>query len=375
MAIYDDLGIRRVINADARLTRLGGSLMPDAVRRAMDDAARSYVDLDELHDAVGQRLAELTGNEAACVTTGAAAGLTLATLACMTGNDQNAIARLPDRSGLRSSIIYQRPHRIGYLAAVALSGARLIEIGVEPDVHPAELEAAIDEETAAVLFVAGSHLSEGALPLEEVVETAHARGVPVIVDAAAQLPPASNFWHFSRDLGADLVIFSGGKDLRGPQASGLVVGRPDLIQAIRRHGSPNPRLARGMKVGKEEMAGLLAAVTSYLALDHEARVAGFEADVASWIATLADVPGIVVEREFPNEAGQPMPRCRVTFTGPEDAARRDAVVAMLWDGDPRVAVKAVGVNAISCTPDTLEPGESAVVGDRVRLACHATLAN
>ena len=374
MAIYDDLGVRRVLNADARLTRLGGSLMPEAVRRAMDDAAHSYVDLDELHDAIGQRLADLTRNAAACVTTGAAAGLTLASLACMTGNNPDAIARLPERVGLRSSIVYQRPHRIGYLAAVALSGARLVEIGVEPDVHPAELEAAIDDETAAVLYVAGSHLSEGALPLEDVVEIAHARGVPVIVDAAAQLPPVSNFWRFTRDLGADLAIFSGGKDLRGPQASGLVVGRPDLIQAIRRNGSPNPRLARGMKVGKEEMAGLLAAVSEYLAMDHEARLAGFEADVANWIATLSDAQGIVAEREFPNEAGQPMPCCRLTFTGAGATARRDAVVAKLWEGDPRVAVKAVGDDAISFTPDTLEPGEAAVVGERIRLACHATLA-
>lgn len=373
MAIYDDLGVRRVLNADARLTRLGGSLMPAEVRRAMDDAAASYVDIVELHDAVGRRLAALTRNEAACVTTGAAAGLTLATLACMTGDDPAAIARTPDRSGLPSKVVYQRPHCIAYLPSIALAGATLVEIGVEPEVHPAELELAIDDDTAAVLFVAGAHLSEGALPLEEVVAIAHARDVPVIVDAAAQLPPPENLWRYTCDGNADLAIFSGGKDLRGPQASGLVVGRPDLIAAIRQHGSPNPRLGRSMKVGKEEMAGLLAAVERYLAEDHDARIRGFEADVAGWVAAFSAVPGVGAAREFPNEAGQPMPRCRVTFAGLDATARRDATVHALWEGDPRVAVKACGADAISLTPDTLEPSEAALVRDRVLLVLHANL--
>lgn len=373
MAIYDDLGVRRVLNANARLTRLGGSLMPPEVRRAMDAAATSYVDIGELHDAVGQRLAALTRNEAACVTTGAAAGLTLATLACMTGNDPATIARMPDRSGLPAKVIYQRPHRIAYLPSVVLAGATLAEIGVEPEVHPVELELAIDAGAAAVLYVAGAHLSEGALPLEEVVAIAHARNVPVIVDAAAQLPPPENLWRFTREQGADLAIFSGGKDLRGPQASGLVVGRPDLIAAIRQHGSPNPLLGRPMKVGKEEMAGLLAAVERYLAEDHGARISGFEADVADWVAAFSTVPGILAEREFPNEAGQPMPRCRVTIAGPDATARRDAVVRALWDGDPRVAVTSAGDDAISLTPDTLEPGDAALVRDRLLLALRANL--
>ncbi len=375
MTIYDDLGIRRVLNADARLTRLGGSLMPDEVRWAMDAAARSYVDIVELHDAVGKRLAALTRNDAACVTTGAAAGLTLATLACMTGNDPVAIARMPDRPGLPSKIVYQRPHRIPYLPSVALAGATLVEIGVEPEVHPVELELAIDADTAAVLFVAGEHLAEGALPLAEVVQIAHARSVPVIVDGAAQLPPPENLWRYTREQGADLAIFSGGKDLRGPQASGLVVGRPDLVAAIRQHGSPNPRLGRSMKVGKEEMAGLLAAVERYLAEDHLARIAGYEADVTGWVAAFSAVPGVRAEREFPNEAGQPMPRCRVILDGRAATSRRDAVVRALWEGDPRVAVKAAGDDAISLTPDTLEPGEAATVRDRVVLALYASFAS
>lgn len=363
MSIYDALGVRRVINADARLTRLGGSLMPEAVLAAMRDAAGSYVDILEFQRAAGQRLAALTRNDAAYVSAGAASGLFLSTLACITGPDQAAIDRLPARDGLKTEVIYQRPHRIVYLPAVELAGARLVEIGVEPEVHPAELELAIGPDTAAVLHVAGEHLAAGALPLAGVVEIAHARGVPVIVDAAAQLPPPANLWRFTRDEGADLAIFSGGKDLRGPQASGLVVGRAELIEACILNGTPNPRLGRPMKVGKEEIAGLLAAVAAYLDEDHAARIARFEAIVAGWIARLGALPGVRAEREFPNEAGQPMPRCRLqldralALDGAELAAR-------LWEGDPRIAVKH-DAHAISMTPDTLAPGDEELVAERI----------
>lgn len=362
---YPALGVRRVINADARLTRLGGSCMPAPVLDAMRAAACQYVDMFELQQAVGERIATLTHNEAACVTTGAAAGLFLSTLACITGPDPTAVARMPVRDGLRHEVLLQRSQEFAYLPAIPLAGATLTRIGSEPEMHPAELEAAINDETAAVLFVAGAHMAPGALPLDEVVDIAHARGVPVIVDAAAQLPPPENFWHFTRDLGADLAIFSGGKDLQGPQASGIVVGRPDLVDACRMHAAPHARLARPMKVGKEEMLGVLAAVEWYLALDHTARIAGFERTVAQWIDAFNAVPGLHAEREFPNEAGQPMPRCRVTL----DAAlglSADAAVARLWDGDPRIAVKTSGEHGLSLTPDTLAHSDEAdIVQQRV----------
>lgn len=366
MGIYETLGVRRVINADARLTKLGGSLMPPAVLEAMAEAATSYVDMHELQRAVGQRLAELTNNEAAYVTNGAATGLFLTTLACMTGSDQAAIDRLPNLAGLKTEVVYQRMHHIAYLPAVQLSGASLVEIGVEPEVHPAELEMAITDKTAAVLHIAGEHLSEGALPLSEVIEIAHARNVPVIVDAAAQLPPTENLWHFTRNLGADLAIFSGGKDLRGPQASGLVVGRRDLIEANFMNGTPHPRLGRPMKVGKEEMLGLLKAVELYLAEDQQARIAGFENTVLGWITVLDALPGVSARREFPNEAGQPMPRCIVEVDPTHINLTSDDLVARLWDDDPRVAVKPHGAHGISMTPDTLAEGDAALVVERVR---------
>jgi L-seryl-tRNA(Ser) seleniumtransferase len=364
--IYLALGLRRVVNADARLTRLGGSLMPPEVVAAMAEAASGYVDMHELQLHVGRRLAELTGNEAAFVTTGAAAGLVVATLACTVGADLQAVARmLEGHPPAKNEVVIHRAHRIPYDPAVLLAGARLVEVGNALQTFPWELEAALSERTALVLFVAGDHLAAGALGLAETVAIAHARGVPVVVDAAAQLPPVENLWRFSRDLGADLVVFSGGKELRGPQASGLLVGRADLIEGCRVHGSPHQRLGRPMKVGKEEMVGLLAAVERYLALDHSARFTGFEATVARWLAACADLPGVAAAREFPNEAGQPVPRLRLTFdpahtdlTGPE-AQRR------LWEGTPAIAVALAGPHAISLTPDCLDGDDEALVADRL----------
>jgi L-seryl-tRNA(Ser) seleniumtransferase len=353
-----------VINADARLTRLGGSLMPEPVLRAKADAAGAYVDMFELQRRVGEHLAELTHNQAAYVCTGAAAGLFLATMACRNGGDLGALAQWPD--GPRGEVVIHGAQRIPYDPAVRLAGARLVEIGSAAQTLPEELETALGERTAAVLFIAGAHLSRGALALEQAVEIAHAHGVPVIVDAAAQLPPPENLWAFTRDAGADLAIFSGGKDLRGPQASGLIVGRADLIEACRVNGAPNQRFGRPMKVGKEEMVGLLAAVELYLAQDHVERIAGFERIVQYWVESIGDLPGVAARREFPNEAGQPTPRALITFDPAICGLTGAEVREQLWEGNPRIAVAPAGDSGISITPDTLEPGEEFFLAARVR---------
>jgi L-seryl-tRNA(Ser) seleniumtransferase len=368
MSLLSDLGVRPVINADARLTRLGGSLMPAPVRAAMDEAARAYVDMFELQAAVGRRLAELTRNEAALVCTGAAAGLFLAALACMAGDDPARIARLPALDGCPDEVVIHTAHRVPYDLAVRQAGARLVQVGTPAGTRPDELEAAIGPRTAAVLYVAGEHLAGGALPLPAVVAIARARGVPVVVDAAAQLPPPENLWRFTRELGADLAVFSGGKDLAGPQSSGLVVGRAPLVAACAAHAAPHQRLGRPMKVGKEELAGLLAAVELYLRQDHAARIARFEQIVAAWVDALDDGDGVRARRQFPNEAGQPTPRAVVTLDPARCGVSGAELRRRLWEGDPRVAVAAAGEDGISLTPDTLEPGEELIVVERIRSA-------
>ena len=365
MPDYEALGVRRVINASARLTRLGGSLMPEPVLAAMVEAARSHVDVFELQDVVGRRLAELTRNEAGFVTTGASAGLFLATLACMVGADLERIARLPDIGDVPNEVIVHCGHRIPYEPAVRLAGARMVQVGNALQTFPWELEAAITERTAAVFWVAGAHLHRGVLPLEETVAIAHAHGVPVIVDAAAQLPPMENLWHFTRDLGADLVVFSGGKDLRGPQASGMILGRAQLIAGCAANDAPHQRLGRPMKVGKEEMMGLLAAVELYVHQDHGARQAAFEEVVQYWLDELNRLPGVVASRSFPNEAGQPVPRVRLQVDPAAAGIDAGGLQAALWDGSPRIAVAPGDDDGVYLTPDTLQPGDERVVAARI----------
>lgn len=360
MTLYKELGIRPIINASATLTRLGGSLMPPEVLQAMTEAARCFVDLPELQRRVGETLATLTQNEAAYVCSGAAAGLALTTAACIAGSDPEAIHRLPDLTGLKDEVIIHYTHRNGYDHAVRQVGVRVVEIGSEEGTTCEELERAITPQTAALFWFQFAMTGHGDLPLPVVIEVAKARGIPVIVDAAAQLPPVSNLWRFTQ-MGADAAIFSGGKDLRGPQSSGLIVGRRNLIDACVVNGSPNHSIGRPMKVGKEEMCGLLAAVRRYLALDHDAREHHCEQVVANWNAALNALPGVRAERDFPNEAGQPLPRTLVTLDPAITRIARDELVARLESGNPAIAVAITGQDSLYLNPMTLEPGEEQVV--------------
>src|SRR5258708_14584691 len=195
-------------------------------------------------------------------------------------------------------------HRNGYDQAARQTGARLVEIGT----HAADLEAALSPRTVCVLYFAGAHYAQGAVALEEVIAMAHERRVPVLVDAAAQIPPLSNLWHFTCELGADAAIFSGGKGLRGPQSSGLVLGRRSIVESCIPNGPPNHSLGRPMKVGKEEMLGVLAAVEWSLQQDEQAVLANYEAIVQRWIDGLSGLPGVSGERGYPSEAGPPQGR-------------------------------------------------------------------
>lgn len=358
--LYAELGMRRVINAAATLTRLGGSIMPPPVIEAMVTASRSFVDLPTLQRRVGERIARLTRNEACYVASGAAAGLTLGTAACISGTDPARAARLPnDMDGLKNEVVVHRSQRNGYDFAVRQAGVRLVEI--DPSVD--ELERAIGGRTAAVLYFAG-RLAEGSLPLGTVVEVAHRRGVPVMVDGAAQIPPVSNLWAYT-EAGADLAIFSGGKGLRGPQSSGLVLGRADLIEAVRLNGPPNSAIGRPMKVGKEELAGILAAVEWYLEQDESALIGRYERQVARVVQAMVGIDGVTASRDFPSEAGQPMPRALVRFDPAVLGFDRDEVVRRLGEGDPYVEVSNAGADGIYVNPQTLEEGEDGIVIERI----------
>lgn len=364
MTVYEELGIRPIINASATLTKLGGSLMPPEVIAAMVDASRCFIDLHDLQRRVGAQIAELTRNEAAYVCSGAAAGLTLATAACVAGKEASAIAQLPGLSGLKCEVIIHRSHRNGYDHAVRQVGIQVVEIGDDNGTTREQLENAFSERTAAIVWFQGAMTGKGDLDLAEVIAVARNHDIPVIVDAAAQLPPVSNLWRFT-EMGASLAIFSGGKDLCGPQSSGLILGRRDLIEGCILNGCPNHSIGRPMKVGKEEMVGALAAVRRYLALDHEAREASCERIVAEWNEALNQRPGVTARRDFPNEAGQPLPRTRVTIDPAAAGIDRDQVVKQLESGDPIIAVASSGKDSLFLNPMTLAAGEEQIVLRRI----------
>ena len=364
MNIYESLGIRPVINAQATLTRLGGSLMPPEVIKAMNDAARFFIDLDELQQRVSERIAELTHNEAAYVSSGAAAGLLLAASACITGHDANLKHVFPHLDDLKNEIIVQKSHRNGYDFAVTQVGARIVEIGGSEKTSQDDFIQAITPKTAAYFWFQGAMNKPDELSLPEVIEVAREHHIPVVVDAAAQLPPASNLWYFTQ-LGADLAIYSGGKDLRGPQPTGLILGRWDLIEACRILGNPNHGVGRPMKVGKEEMVGLLAAVERYVNLDYSLIEHYCENTVTLWCNSLNLIAGLSAERSFPNEAGQPLPRCLLLIDPQEAGISRDALVESLAEGTPAIMVEAVGDSGLYLNPMTLEAGEEKIVLDQL----------
>ena len=364
MSIYAELGIPLVINACATVTRLGGSVMPPEVLAAMHDAAQSFVNIEDLQRKLGDRLAEMTHNEAAYIATGAAAGIVLTVAASITRNDRAAMEALPNCEDTRNEVILFKSHRIAYDFAVRQTGAKLVVLGDGLHVAPDDLVAAINEKTAAFIWFQGTFCGRGDLPLEEVIEICNAHHVPVLVDAAAQLPPVDNLWRFTQ-MGATCAIFSGGKDLRGPQASGLVVGKRWLIEAMRPLGNPNAGIGRPMKVGKEEMAGLYAAVQRYLALDHEARRARDERVVAEWSERFNQLPGVTALRSFPNEAGQPLPRCEV-IVGAGARMTTDQVLQALREGAPSIETGgAVAHSSFHLNPMTLSDGETQIVAARL----------
>ncbi len=357
---YKSLGVKPIINAFATLTRLGGSLMPPEVMQAMQEASRYFIDLDELQRKVGERIATLTHNEAAYVSSGAAAGLALATAACVV---KDAAKRnvFPDLSSLKNEVIIQHLHRNGYDYAVRQVGVRLVEIGTKHGTKRDDLLGAINPKTAAIFWFQGAMNQPSELSLQEVIAIAETKNIPVIVDAAAQLPPMSNLWNFTK-MGAALAIFSGGKELCGPQSSGLVLGRADLIEAIRLHASPNQGIGRPMKVGKEEMMGLLAALERYLILDHDARARKFETIVEFWNKGLSNIDGVTACRDYPNEAGQPAPR---TYLKLSEKFSRDTVIKQLLAGEPAVAVAPADDNGIYLNPMTLQDGEEKIVLEKL----------
>lgn len=362
MGIYEELGLRPIINASATLTRLGGSRMPAEVLQAMNAAAGAFIDLPLLQTRIGDRIAALTRNEAAFVSSGAAGGIVLAVATLMAAPHDPAPMAFPMLEGIsKNEVIVFASQRNGYDFAIAQTGASIIAC----DDSLEAFEAAISHRTACLVWFAGL-LAAKSPPIEAVITIARKHGVPVLVDAAAQIPPVANLWHYTRGLGCEGVVFSGGKGIRGPQSAGLVLGTRRLIAGCRRLSSPTQGIGRPLKVGKEELAGMLAAVQYTLDQDEDAILKSYEAIVEDWIRQLGGIAGVTAERGFPSEAGQPHPRTIVRL---EAGFRktRDQVVDELRTGDVWIEVAALAeANAIALNPQTVTREEADIVAARLR---------
>jgi D-glucosaminate-6-phosphate ammonia-lyase len=357
--VYQELGVRPILNAAGTYTYLSASLMPRPVVEAMESASKHYVNLKELQSAVGKRISELLGCEAALVTAGAASALTLATAACIAGKDPDKVKRLPDTAGMKNEVILPRAHRNGYDHAVRNVGATIVEVDTAADV-----ERLVGEKTAMLLYF-NVHGPEGKIGVEEFAALGKKVKVPTLVDAAADIPPAENYRRFLR-MGYDLAAFSGGKVLRGPQCSGMLLGRKDLVEAAAANNSPNTdAIGRTNKVGKEEIVGLWAALEHFLKQDPKAMWKDWE-DRCAVIAKAAAEVGGVTAAVFVPEIANAVPHLRLTWDAAALGRTPAEVVQRLREGEPRIEIKGAIAGGVEVAVFMLQPGEDEVVGRRLR---------
>ena len=362
--IYDDIGVTRVINAAGSMTYLGGSLIAPEVLAAMNEAAGSFVVMEELMAWAGTEIARLTGTEAGLVTTGTSGGILLAAAACLTGTDRQRMRNLPDTGGAKNEFVVQKLHRISFDHAVRVAGGRLVEAGDSGGTTAQQIEAAIGEQTAAVFHVVLD--PKPTVALERVVAIAHASGVPVIVDAAAELPPVDNLRAFAA-TGADLVIFSGGKEISGPNDTGILCGRGELVSAAAAQAFPNRGIGRSLKVSKEQIVGLIFALRRFAAMDYEVQMQRWQTMAQSMCDRLRDVEGISARVDYATTGSRPLciPRTRLQLDEEALGLSVAQVETALEQGQPAVAVMPEPSRSIIwLNPQHLADGEEEVVACR-----------
>jgi L-seryl-tRNA(Ser) seleniumtransferase len=357
---FAELGVRTFINAAGTYTALTASLMPPEAVAAWEYASKYYVALGELQDKVGERIASMLGCEAAIVTSGAAGAMTIGTAACITGTDSKAIRQIPDLTGLKNEVIIQKEHRFAYDHAVRSTGAKLIEVETAAD-----LEAAVNPQTAMLMFYNAGE-PDGQIKGPDFVALAKKHNVPSFNDASADTPPLENLTKYIK-MGFDLVAFSGGKGIRGPQSAGLLLGRKDLIQAARLNTSPySDSLARGMKVNKEEMLTMLVALEVYMNKDHDAEWKDWERRIKTITDAVRDVPSIRTETFVPEIANH-VPHLKIQWDPEQVKIKPSEVMKQLRDGRPSIEANPL-TNAKELVIGVwmMQPGDAEIVARRVR---------
>ncbi len=355
---FKELGVKPFINAAGTYTTLSASLMPTEVVAAYEYASKNYVRLVELHDAVAKRIAELIGVEAAMVTSGAAGALTVGTAACITGTNQEFIRRIPDTTGMKNEVIIQKSHRYGYDHAVRNCGIRFVEVET-----PEQLESAVNAQTAMMMFFNDAD-PRGQIKAADFVALGKKHNLPTFNDAAADVPPLERLAMYNR-MGFDLVTFSGGKGIRGPQSAGLLLGRKDLIAAARMNTSPNSdSIGRGMKVNKEELLGMMVAVELFTKKDHAAEQREWEKRAKLIQDSVAGL-GVTGEIQVPEIANH-VPHLHLKWEQSKVKLSVRDVVRQLREGDPSIEVVPGSRESLVIGVWMMQPGDAQIVARRLR---------
>lgn len=355
---FREMGLRKTINARGTFTVLTGSLMEPAVIDAIVSVSDEYVNLIDLRDRAGERIAELLNCEAAMVTAGAASALTLGTAGAITGTDQDLIRELPNLPGPQREVIIQSSHRFGYDHAVRNCGVKLVEVDSARD-----MQRKINENTVLALYFNAA--SEHLIDRERFISIGKKHQVPTFNDAAADVPPVENLFKYI-EMGFDLVTFSGGKAIRGPQSAGLLFGRADLIEAAKLNHSPyGNSIGRGMKVNKEEIVGMMVALEHYLNKDHEAEWKEWLRRVQVIRGRLSDLPAVETERVIPEGPSNVFPGCSITWNERSYPVSYSEMVEALRNGHPSIET-AGGRDDLYINVSMMKSEEADVVGLRIR---------
>lgn len=357
--LYQELGMRPIVNFRGTHTVIGASKVWPEIHEAMAEASRYYVDLEELQDKVGERLAKLIGTPDAMVTTGTAGAMGLGTCACLTGSDVAKVRQLPNLEGMKTEVIIQKAHRYGYDHAVRNCGTHFVEVETRE-----QLENAINGNTVMMLFF-NAATPPAPIKADEFAQLGKKHGIPTFNDAAADVPPVSHLSDYIK-MGFDLVTFSGGKGIRGPQSAGLLLGRKDLIQAARMNASPNSdAIGRGMKVNKEELVGMMAAVEAYIKKDHEAEWRDWEGRVKTIADSVGPVSSVKAERFVP-EISNSVPHLRITWDESQLKITAAEATRKLLEGNPSIELRPGAQQGIEVAVWMMQPGEAQIVARRIR---------
>ncbi len=357
--LFKELGIRTFINARATLTAYTGSLMQDEVLETIRNTSRRYCMLDELQDKVGAKIAELCHAEAATVTSGAFSAIMLGTAGVLSGNDPKKAAMIPhlEGSGMKTEVILQKGHNIGYYQAMKNCGVTMIWVETRE-----ELDRAINDKTAMMAFM-NCNTNSGQIKHKEWLEVAKKHNIPTLIDIAADVPPIENFWKFN-DMGFDLVCLSGGKAIRGPQSSGVLMGKKDLIAAARISASPRgSTIGRGHKVNKEEILGLYVAIEKFIRTGDE--------EWKFWLKQIAHIEKVVKNirsvktRVYVPEIANATPNLEISWDPAILPLTGQQVMEKLRDGEPGIELNA-GKNNISLVTFIMVPGEEKIVATRIK---------